>query len=88
MAETVRTFTELELEDKEEKIEFAADSMKSEMTMKKGEDVVFTIPFKATLAKKPTVTWLFKSSELKISEKVGFELYFFQIFTLIFLCFI
>ena len=78
VAETVRTFTELELEDKEEKIEFAADTMKSEMTMKKGEDVVFTIPFKSTLAKKPTVTWLFKSSELKISEKVGFYFIFWR----------
>ena len=71
VAETVRTVTELELEDKEETIEFAQEAMKSEMTMKKGEDVVFTVPFKTTLAKKPTVTWLFKSSELKSSEKVN-----------------
>merc|ERR1719373_217820 len=70
MAETIRTVTELELDDKEETIEFAQNEMKSEMTMKKGEDVVFTVPFKSTLAKKPTVTWMFKSSELKTSEKI------------------
>ena len=70
VAETVKTITELELDDKEETIEFAQKDMKQEMTMKKGEDVVFTVPFKSTLAKKPKVTWLFKSTELKISEKI------------------
>merc|ERR1711963_1181410 len=36
-----------------------------------GEDVVFTVPFKSTLAKKPTVTWMFKgSTEIKTSEKI------------------
>ena len=75
VAETVKTFTELELDDKEEKIEFVKEEMKSEMTTKKGDDVVFTVPFKSTLAKKPTVTWMFKSSELKSSEKVGIEIF-------------
>ena len=71
MAETIRTVTELELDDKEETIEFAQNEMKSEMTIKKGEDVVFTVPFKSTLAKKPTVTWMFKgSTEIKTSEKI------------------
>ena len=70
VAETIKTFTELELDDKEETIEFAQSEMKSEMTIKKGEDVVFTVPFKSTLAKKPTATWFFKSSELKTSEKI------------------
>merc|ERR1711902_246728 len=70
VAETVKTITELELDDKEEKIEFAQNEMKQEMTMKKGEDVVFTVPFKSTLAKKPSVTWMFKSTELKTSEKI------------------
>merc|ERR1711976_138007 len=70
VAETVKTITELELDDKEEKIEFAKNEMKQEMTMKKGEDVVFTVPFKSTLAKKPSVTWMFKSTEIKTSEKI------------------
>ena len=70
VAETVKTITELELDDKEETIEFAQNEMKQEMTMKKGEDVVFTVPFKSTLAKKPTVIWMFKSTEIKTSEKI------------------
>ena len=70
VAETVKTITELELDDKEETIEFAQNEMTQEMTMKKGEDVVFTVPFKSTLSKKPTVTWMFKSTEIKTSEKI------------------
>ena len=71
LAESVRTVTELELEGQEEKIEFKKAEIKSEMTIKKGEDVTFTVPF-GQLSKKPSVVWMFKSSEIKSSEKVVF----------------
>jgi len=70
VAETVRTVTELELEGQEEKIEFKQSEMKKEMTIKKGDDVTFTVPFKTTMAKKPSVMWMYKSSEIKTSEKI------------------
>ena len=70
IAEKVRTVTELELEGQEEKIEFSQSEMKSEMTIKKGDDVTFTVPFKTSMAKKPSVMWMYKSTEIKTSEKV------------------
>merc|ERR1719369_169250 len=70
VAETVRTSTELELEGQEQKIEFIQREMMTEQTIKKGDDVTFTVPFANTMAKKPTVQWLYNSRELKTSEKI------------------
>merc|ERR1719449_12459 len=70
VAETVRTSTELELEGQEQKIEFIQREMMTEQTIKKGDDVTFTVPFANTMAKKPTVQWLYNSTELKSSEKI------------------
>lgn len=71
VADTVRTSTELELEGQEQKIEFKQQEVQKEQTIKKGEDVTFTVPFAETLAKKPTVQWMYKSTEIKTSEKVN-----------------
>ena len=70
VAESVRTSTELELEGQEQKIEFNEKEMKTEQTIKKGEDVTFTVPFADILAKKCSVQWMYKSTEIKTSEKV------------------
>ena len=70
VAESVRTSTELELEGQEQKIEFNQKEMKTEQTIKKGDDVTFTVPFADILAKKCSVQWMYKSTEIKTSEKV------------------
>ena len=70
VAESVRTSTELELEGQEQKIEFNRKEMRTEETIKKGDDVTFTVPFADILAKKPSVQWMYKSTEIKTSEKV------------------
>jgi len=70
VAESVRTVTELELEGQEQKIEFKQKEVKTDLTIKKGEDVTFTIPFDNDMAMKPNVHWMFKSTEIKTSEKI------------------
>ena len=72
VAESVRTSTELELEGQEQKIEFNQKEMKTEQTIKKGDDVTFTVPFADNLAMKPSVQWMYKSTEIKTSEKVQY----------------
>lgn len=71
VAENVRSTTELELEGKEERIEFVMSEIKTESTIKKGEEVTFTLPFSKTMAKKPNMQWFFNGSELKTSERVS-----------------
>ena len=44
--------------------------MKSELTIKKGEDVTFTVPFKTSMATRPSVMWRYNSTEIKTSEKI------------------
>ena len=71
VADTVRTSTELELEGQEQTIEFSkTEKSETEQTIKKGDDVTFTVPFAGVLAQKPTVQWMYKSTEIKTSEKV------------------
>jgi len=69
VVENVRTVTELDLEGKEEKIEYNQGEINSDVTAKKGEDVTFTIPLTKTAAKKPTVQWMFNGTEITTSEK-------------------
>jgi hypothetical protein len=69
VAENVRTVTELDLEGKEEKIEFEQSEVNTDVTAKKGEDVTFTVPFKKIAAKKPSAQWMFNGMEITTSEK-------------------
>lgn len=71
VAENVRTFTELELEGQEEKVELLLSEVKTNVTVKKGEEVTFTAPFAKTMAKKPVVQWFFSGTEVKTSERVS-----------------
>ena len=70
MAENVRTSTELELEGQEEKIEFILTEIKTEVSIKKGEEVTFTLPFAKTMAKKPNMEWFYNDKPITTSEKV------------------
>ena len=72
VAENVKSTTELELEGQEEKIEFIMTEVKTESTIKKGEEMTFTLPFSKTMAKKPTMQWFYNGTEIKTSEKVSF----------------
>ncbi len=71
IAENVRTFTELELEGEEEKVELLLSEIRTDVTVKKGEEVTFTAPFAKTMAKKPVVQWLFNGTEVKNTERVS-----------------
>ena len=71
IAENVRTYTELELEGEEEKVELLLSEIKTDVTVKKGEEVTFTAPFAKTMAKKPVMQWLFNGTEIKSSERVS-----------------
>ena len=70
VAENVKSTTELELEGQEEKIEFVMTEIKTETTIKKGEEMIFTLPFSKTMAKKPNMQWFYNGTEIKTSEKV------------------
>jgi len=69
VAENVRTFTELDLEGKEEKLEYKKSEVNTDVNATKGDDVTFTVPFTKTSAKKPSVQWFFNGSEIHTSEK-------------------
>mgnify|MGYP001345823957 FL=1 len=71
VAENVKSTTELELEGQEERIEFIMTEVKTETTIKKGEEMTFTLPFSKTMAKKPTMQWFYNGTEIKTSEKVS-----------------
>ena len=77
VAENVRTSTELELEGQEERIEFKSSEIKTDITIKKGEEVTFVLPFSNTMAKKPSMQWLYNGTEMKSSERVTFYTVFF-----------
>ena len=70
VAENVKSTTELELEGQEEKIEFVMTEIKTETTIKKGEEMIFTLTFSKTMAKKPNMQWFYNGTEIKTSEKV------------------
>ena len=70
VAENVCTTTELELEGEEERIELILAKTKTEVTIKKGEEVNFSLPFAKTMAKKPNMQWFYNGAEIKTSEKV------------------
>ena len=80
VAENVRTSTELELEGQEERIEFKSSEIKTDITIKKGEEVTFVLPFSNTMAKKPSMQWLYNGTEMKSSERVTFYTVFFFLF--------
>ena len=74
IAENVRTSTELELEGEEEKVELLLSEVRTDVTVKKGEEVTFSTPFAKTMAKKPIVQWFFNSAEVRTSERVSCSL--------------
>jgi hypothetical protein len=75
VAENVKTCTELELEGEEERVELLLSEIRTDVTVKKGEEVTFTAPFSKTMAKKPAVQWFFNGAEIKTSERVSFYLF-------------
>ena len=72
VAENVKTFTELELEGQDEKLELLVAEIKKDVMVKKGDEVVFNVPFVKTMAKKAEMEWSFNGTVLKSSEKVIF----------------
>jgi len=44
--------------------------IKTEVTIKKGEEVTFTLPFAKTMAKKPNMEWFYNDKTIKTSEKM------------------
>ena len=69
IAENVKTKTELELKGSEEKIEVVEQKAKEQIATK-GQDMTFTIEFKKSLHRKPSVQWTFKGKEIVTSERV------------------
>lgn len=70
IAENVKTKTELELKGSEEKIEIVEQKIKEQIATK-GQDMTFTIEFKTSLHRKPSVQWMFKGKEIVTSERVS-----------------
>jgi len=70
IAENVKTFTELELQGQEEKIEYNKSQLKTDVVVKKGDEIVLNIPFARTMAKKPDMEWYFNGSQIKSSERM------------------
>eukprot|EP00088_Acartia_fossae_P004370 TRINITY_DN1186_c0_g1_i1.p1 TRINITY_DN1186_c0_g1~~TRINITY_DN1186_c0_g1_i1.p1 ORF type:complete len:1240 (-),score=512.43 TRINITY_DN1186_c0_g1_i1:1313-4834(-) len=68
VAENVKTFTELELEGQEEKLEIS--ELQKDVMMKKGDEAVFNIPFAKTMAKKADMQWSFNGTVLQSSERM------------------
>lgn len=71
VAENVKTFTELELEGQDEKLELMTSEIKTDVMVKKGDEVVFNLPFVKTMAKKADMEWSFSGTILKSSEKMN-----------------
>ena len=71
VAENVKTFTELELEGQDEKIEFVKSEIKTDVMVKKGDEVIFNIPFVKTMAKKADMEWSYNGTVITSSEKVN-----------------